>query len=815
MSAEDVRVRYWLSEIEARKKAEKEYRERGRTILEMYSGKKPEVVPFNILFSNTETMFPALYSNVPRAVVERRFKDDDPVGKISADAGRRMLDFLLDTNVDGYETYDQGMRGAVLDALLPGRGVTAVKYDADIGVLDPGETDPTQNPEKTEEEETPADELAEEPAEYKKSELVCLDAKIWNKVIIGPGKKWSKVPWVAFEEDIDQEEAERLFGREMANNLTYTKPETDDGDSPKKDDESEGSRKVAVVYQIWHKAKREVVFLGESYKEGFLKVVPDPLGLTGFYNIPKPLQFIEKSNDLTPTALFDLYENQAKELNVLTVRINNLAKAIKARGIYDSTLGVDIKNLMDAMDNELVPADNSSSLAAEKGLQNAIWFMPLDTMILTLRELMGAREACKQIIYEIMGIADIMRGASNASETLGAQQIKQNWGNLRLKRVQKEVQRYARDLLRMMLEVAATKFSPETWKAMTGLPIPLAEEKASAQAQLQGLQQQAQMAAQQAQMTGQPPQPPPPIDPQLQQMAQSPSWDEVLAILRDDTQRAYRIDIETNSTVEPEAAEDQKNIQELMATMGQFLNGVGPLVAQGVMPFQAAQAMLLACTRRYRFGTEVEEMIKAMQPPKQADPQEQEKAKADAEAQKHQADLADKDKERQANLQMKQVESQQKAQEDQQKAMLEAKKVEADAMVKAQEAVAKAQADAQVRLEQIAADERRFNRELQMKERLEKYKCDKSVEGEEKKSRIQVEGQRSIAKINSIGKNAEEATLEMENQGEEPPSALARILEGQQAILATQQQLIKVISADVVHERGPDNRIFKSRRNLQ
>ena len=815
MSAEDVRVRYWLSEIEARKKAEKQFHSKGREILEIYAGKKPEAVPFNILFSNTETMFPALYSNVPRAVVERRFKDDDPVGKLSADAGRRMLDFLLDTNVDGYETYDQGMRGAVLDALLPGRGVTAVKYDADIGVLDPGETDPTQNPDKTEEEETPADEAAEEPAEYKKSELVCLDAKIWNKVIIGPGKKWSKVPWVAFEEDIDQEEAERLFGREMANNLTYAKPETDDGDAPKKDDESEGSRKVAVVYQIWHKAKREIIFIGDSYKDGFLKVVPDPLGLTGFYNIPKPLQFIEKSNDLTPTALFDLYENQAKELNVLTVRINNLAKAIKARGIYDSQLGTDIKNLMDSMDNELVPADNASSLAAEKGLQNAIWFMPLDTMIVTLRELMGTREACKQTIYEIMGIADIMRGASNASETLGAQQIKQNWGNLRLKRVQKEVQRYARDLLRMMLEVAATKFSPETWKAMTGLPIPLADEKMQAQMQLQAMQQQAMMAQQQAQMTGQPAQPPQPPDPQLEQMANSPSWDDVLALLRDDIQRAYRIDIETNSTVEPEAAEDQKNIQDLMGALGQFLNGIGPLVAQGVMPFQAAQAMMLAITRRYRFGTEIEEQIKAMQPPKQADPQAEAQAKEAAEQKKLQMQMDDKEKERQANLQIKQAETQQKASEDQKTAMIEAEKVKSDAMVKAQEAIAKAQADAQVRLAEIAADERRFQRELQMKERLEKYKCDKGVEGEQAKAKIQVEGQRSIAKINAIQKGGEETELEIENQGEEPPSALAKILEGQQAILATQQQLIRVLSADVVHERGPDNRISRSRRNLQ
>jgi hypothetical protein len=47
-----------------------------------------------------------------------------------------VLEFLLDTNAEGYETFDEAIRSATLDGLLPGRGVTCVKYDADIGVLD-------------------------------------------------------------------------------------------------------------------------------------------------------------------------------------------------------------------------------------------------------------------------------------------------------------------------------------------------------------------------------------------------------------------------------------------------------------------------------------------------------------------------------------------------------------------------------------------------------------------------------------------------------------------------------------------------------
>ena len=55
------------------------------------------------------------------------------------------------------------------------------------------------------------------------------------------------------------------------------------------------------------------------------------------------------------------------------------------------TPGDDIKNLVTANDNELVPADKSSSLAAEKGLQNAIWFWPVEQLVNVLVQLYQAR----------------------------------------------------------------------------------------------------------------------------------------------------------------------------------------------------------------------------------------------------------------------------------------------------------------------------------------------------------------------------------------------------------------------------------------
>ena len=597
-------VAFWLDEIEACRKRESDFRKDGRRICDIYEGNKNEATPFNILFSNTETLGPALYSATPRPIVQRRFKDEDPLGKEAATASQRVLEFQLDTNVDGYETYDEVMKTATLTALLPGRAYTYVKYDADV-LEAPTETD--------------ADDT--EPIATQ-SELVCCESKHWLRMYQGYATKWANVPWLAEELYIDKAEATRLFGATKAKALKYSEGEPT-GEKDSKSDESgsrhQGRRKTVQIYQIWDKdGGRKVRYISPSYPDGELKVEDDPLHLTGFYPCPRPLTFLDKVNQLTPTALYTLYEVQAKELNRLTVRISHIVEAIKARGAYDGSLGDTLAKVMEADDNMLVPSETNSSLAAEKGFANAIWFLPIEQLIVVLEKLYTARESCKQVIYEITGISDIIRGASKASETLGAQKIKTQWGTLRLKNKQKEVARYARDLLRIMLELAATNFSEDTWAKMTGLPFLLSAKFNELTAIARALQQQLALQPPMPPQPGSPPMPPNPMVQQLQQVQQqlqAPQWSDILALLKNDLQRAYRVDIETNSTVEPEAAEDKENIVDLLTVLGQYLQGVTPLIVSRGLPFEAAQSMMLAIARRFRFGTEIEDSLKAMKQP--------------------------------------------------------------------------------------------------------------------------------------------------------------------------------------------------------
>lgn len=637
----DPAVSFWLEEIAASRKREKDFRKDGKEIRELYDGEKDS--PFNIVYSNTETLLPSVYSQIPRPIVQYRYKDDNPTAQAASKAAQRMLEFSLDTDMEGYETFDGAMKVAALDGLLPGRGVTTVKYDAAIG--------------------------GEEGEEYKTSELCCVESQSWDRVYFGFARKWAKVPWTAYEFHLDKAECKRLgFKDEILAQMEFTVGEDTEGGEKHQDDQNIGERKTALVYQIWDKdGGRKVRYVSPQYTDGYCLVLDDPLGLSGFFNCPEPLQFVFKSDTTLPTAMYTLYKSQSEELNELTRRIKRITKAIKARGLYDGAIEDDLSQLMNADDNELIALDKSSSLSAEKGLSNAIWFMPLDILITTLRELYASREQCKQVIYEVTGISDILRGATKASETLGAQQLKSQWGTLRIKPKQAEVQRYVRDLLRMIVEVAAGKFSQSTWAQMTGLPYLSDEQVQQAQAQMQAMQMQLQQLQQQAMMQqqaaaanaaqapAQNPNPAAPMAPQqllpqpgtaqiqlqqaeaqlqqVQQLLATPKWSDVLKVLQDDVQRSYKIDIETNSTLEPEAVEDQKNISDLMTAIGQFLNGVGPLVAQGVMPFETAQSMLLAITRRFRFGSEIEDQIKQMKaPPPQDDgkAQKQEQAANDA-----------------------------------------------------------------------------------------------------------------------------------------------------------------------------------------
>ena len=96
-------------------------------------------------------------------------------------------------------------------------------------------------------------------------------------------------------------------------------------------------------------------------------------------------------------------------------------------------------------------------------------FLPLKEISDCLGSLYEAREAIKKDIMEITGIPDIVRGDSDPNETLGAQQIKTSFATNRISDQQREVQRFIRETIRIMVNVVCNHFQLETIKKICGV----------------------------------------------------------------------------------------------------------------------------------------------------------------------------------------------------------------------------------------------------------------------------------------------------------------------------------------------------------
>jgi hypothetical protein len=564
-------VASWLEELASAAYREKDYNTEADKIIAIYEGGKADRDQFNILYSNTETLAPAVYNSTPRPRVKRRFNDADPVARAASLLVQRVLEYHLDDGLQQFATFDALIEASTLHALVPGRGVLKFVYEAEVV----GEGEEAQIV----------------------SENVYGKHIPWNRFRHGYGKCWEEVPWVAYQWFMTAEELKRNFP-DTAAALELKVIGPGDENHGKIDEDLKGV-KVCEVWEIWDKETLAVYFVCPDYKDQYLKPPQaDPYKLTGFFPSPKPLMMFNSVTGLTPVPLYRLYKAQAEELNAVTVRIQRIVRALKVRGFYDSTVE-GIEKIFEADDNVMVPIENAAALYGNGGgLDKALLLMPIEKLVGVLQQLYVQREQVKAVIYEITGIADIMRGVSHASETLGAQQLKDQWGTLRLKRFQRRVALHVRHCLRILAELAVTKLQPQTLKDMTGLNFPSRQEKEQAQMLITLIQQQG----------GEP-------DPQAVEVLSKPAFEDLLELLANDLQRSYRIDIEANSTLDAEATEDKQDVQELLGALGQFFQSVGPMVQSGVLPFDVAKGLLTAMARRYRLGQDFEEELNKMQPP--------------------------------------------------------------------------------------------------------------------------------------------------------------------------------------------------------
>ena len=120
---------FWKAEIDLVDRNQEKWIKRGKTVIKRYRDERSRVDEdqqrrMNLLWTNTKIMLPALLGKCPQAIAERKFLDQDPIGRLSA----QMLERGLRTQVEEHGYYT-ALRRALLDYLLPGRGIVWVRYD--------------------------------------------------------------------------------------------------------------------------------------------------------------------------------------------------------------------------------------------------------------------------------------------------------------------------------------------------------------------------------------------------------------------------------------------------------------------------------------------------------------------------------------------------------------------------------------------------------------------------------------------------------------------------------------------------------------
>jgi hypothetical protein len=711
-------AKFWLDQINYVKdnSQHKHWVKRGETIVKRYRDERNRTDEegqrrYNALWSNIEILKPALYGKTPLPIAERRFKDPDPTGRAAA----QILERALRNEIEICGFHD-ALNAAVTDYLLPGRGTVWVRYEPEIeeGVSLPPEsqtdmrdsqgelpgrhTPPTEqeteittpggrtrprllNHEEVEPEiddeaegQTPEEEKLESTGDRVIRESTPIDFIEWCDFFTFPvrARNWTEVTAIGKRVYMSRDQMKRRFGPVIGKAIPLEKDTR--GDRTQNTMLQSADEDKGVVYEIWSKTDKDVFWVAMGY-DHLCDRKDDPLELEFFWPTPRPLYANPSNNTLIPVPDFIQYQDQAIQVDELTQRIAMLTKACKMCGVYNAAAKSIQRIFNESVENELIPVDDWSAFAEKGGVEGNWSLMPVQVIKDVINELMMVKQKQIEEMDRLTGINDILRGTSDARETLGGVRLKSNNTGTRLTHRQNEVARFARDTVRIMADIMAQHFSPQSLIEASGalyeeglcaedMPdlttlsqanSPAAPGQAPltppSQAQATSMGQTAPGGARPPQaappgvlpgpppgsnvvplrpqlpgapppggqgMSGMPsggPQMPPgagmpPMDPELQRkLCALQAIAKAIDLIRNERLRGFRVDIEVDSTIFADAAQEKQDRTEFMTSVTGFLVQALPLGAQLPPLVPLLGKLLTFGVRGYRVGRDLEMAI--------------------------------------------------------------------------------------------------------------------------------------------------------------------------------------------------------------
>ena len=625
-------VEIWTKEIENADRYEKKWRDEADANFTIYNNESQREDRYNVFWSNTQTLRPLLFSRLPKTNITQRFLDSNETNRVASEMMERSIDlYLKDSDA---ETVISKCRD---DFLIGGRGVARVCYDPENEVkLEDGtiEMDPSE----------------------KKCRIEYVD---WKDFRMSTDKEWCNVQWIAFRHYKNRDELIEDFGKKKADAVQLNATRLTD---IKNRNESNELFKMAEVWEVWDKESGSVLFLTLGGGGVLLSNEEDPYNLKNFFPIASPLGSNSNPVDLRPIPLYRQYKTQAEELNVIDTRIRSLVEQCKVTGIYSSIAeGSDMEALFNGNDGSFTPMRSTGN----QKVQDLVMFKPLGEIIGTIGQLNDRKDRVIFSIRDITGISDIVRGVTTASETATAQQLKGNFAISRIQPLQKELEFWVRDLIRLLCELTVENYSVKELAEMTQLKIvdikTIAEvEKAKLDGLLNEakkltdpnnpdevarLQQLNEQAKEQFKKTIKKP-----IE-DLKGYAITPEQiPEIEKLIKNDKLRTFAIDVETDSTIKIDQQQEKADRIEYIRSISEFSNSFFPMVQAGIITPDAFKQFMLFISKPFKVGRMVEESL--------VNQEEQEPKGPSAEEMLTQAEIQIKQQELQLKAQKQQSDTQ-------------------------------------------------------------------------------------------------------------------------------------------------------------
>lgn len=457
---------YWTKQLEASAKLFRTFHEQGDKVVKRYLDEREDSSQtegsVNLFWAYSSTLHSTVFASLPKINAKRRHDDHaDDDARVAAAVMERLLNADLEEN--GKE-HTAVLSAALQDRIIPGLGVARVCYDCDIQTVEDrvptGDLDPQGQPVYVSHERQ---ELVDE--------WVDVVYYHWRDVAWGWCRTFAEMPWLGFRNRMTRDEVLKRFPEAPVNSMDFKRQgvESDANRTSSGGSDTHELAETTDVWEIWCRETQTVYFHSTSL-DTLLDSKPDPLRLKGFFPIPPPLAANVTTSLLMPKADYVLAQSLYEQINTIQRRLDLLIEAVRVVGIYDKSIPELRYILGEAAENDMIPVDNFAMLAEKGGIQGTVDFFPVEMVVTTIISLREQRDDSLVLLERVTGHSDILSGSgTHPREGVGTQQMKAEFGSVRMQKLQQDFSDFVRDLMELKAEVISKHCEPATIARMANV----------------------------------------------------------------------------------------------------------------------------------------------------------------------------------------------------------------------------------------------------------------------------------------------------------------------------------------------------------